>query len=61
MSVIYILLTVSVIVGVAFFFIFIAAVESGQYDDSYTPSVRMLFEDELIKSKNEQSTHTKTD
>ncbi|MBC2845819.1 cbb3-type cytochrome oxidase assembly protein CcoS [Winogradskyella flava] len=61
MSVIYILLTVSVIVGVAFFFIFIAAVKSGQYDDSYTPSVRMLFEDELVKSETEQSTHTKTD
>ena len=61
MSVIYILLTVSVIVGVAFFFIFIAAVKSGQYDDSYTPSVRMLFEDELVKSETEQSTNTKTD
>ncbi|WP_369994253.1 cbb3-type cytochrome oxidase assembly protein CcoS [Winogradskyella sp.] len=61
MSVIYILLTVSVIVGVAFFFIFIAAVKSGQYDDSYTPSVRMLFEDELVKSKTKQSTDTKTD
>ncbi len=61
MSVIYILLTVSVIVGVAFFVVFIAAVKSGQYDDSYTPSVRMLFEDELVKSKSEQSTQTKTD
>lgn len=61
MSVIYILLTVSVIVGVAFFFIFITAVKSGQYDDNYTPSVRILFEDELVKSKTEQSTHTKTD
>ena len=61
MSVIYILLTVSVIVGVAFFFIFLSTVKSGQYDDSYTPSVRMLFEDELIKSKNEQSINSKTD
>ncbi len=61
MSVIYILLTVSVIVGVAFFFVFIAAVRSGQYDDGYTPSVRMLFEDEIVKSKTEQSTNTKTD
>jgi cbb3-type cytochrome oxidase maturation protein len=61
MSVIYILLTVSVIVGLAFFIIFLVAVKSGQYDDSYTPSVRMLFEDELVKTKNEQSLHTKTD
>lgn len=61
MSVIYILLTVSVIVGVAFFIIFLVAVKSGQYDDSYTPSVRMLFEDELVKNKPEQSTNSKTD
>ena len=59
MSVIYILLTVSVIVGVGFFIVFLVAVKSGQYDDSYTPSVRMLFEDELVKT--EQSKQTKTD
>ncbi|WP_296383002.1 cbb3-type cytochrome oxidase assembly protein CcoS [Winogradskyella sp.] len=61
MSVIYILLTVSVIVGVAFFIVFIVAVKSGQYDDSYTPSVRMLFEDELVNTQTKQSTNTKTD
>lgn len=51
MSVIYILITVSIVVAVIFFIAFVVAVRSGQYDDSYTPSVRMLFEDELIKSK----------
>jgi len=51
MSVIYIVLTVSVIVGIGFFVVFLLAVKSGQYDDSYTPSVRMLFEDELVKTK----------
>lgn len=61
MSVIYILLTVSVIVGVTFLIIFLLAVKSGQYDDSYTPSVRMLFEDEIIKAKKNKSTQTKTD
>ena len=55
MSVIYILLTISIIVAVIFFIAFILAVKSGQYDDSYTPSVRMLFEDELIKEKPKQS------
>jgi cbb3-type cytochrome oxidase maturation protein len=49
MSVIYILLTISIIVAVVFFIAFIVSVKKGQYDDSYTPSVRMLFEDELIK------------
>ena len=49
MSVIYVLLTISIIVAIGFFTAFIISVRSGQYDDSYTPSVRMLFEDELVK------------
>lgn len=51
MSVIYILLSISIIVAIVFFVAFITAVRSGQYDDSYTPSVRMLFEDELVKEQ----------
>jgi cbb3-type cytochrome oxidase maturation protein len=51
MSVIYILITVSICVAVLFLVAFINAVRSGQYDDDYTPSVRMLFDDELIKEK----------
>ncbi|WP_299390345.1 cbb3-type cytochrome oxidase assembly protein CcoS [uncultured Gelidibacter sp.] len=61
MSVIYILLTISIIVAVIFFIAFIVAVRSGQYDDSYTPSVRMLFEDELIKEKPKTSKLTNQD
>lgn len=61
MSVIYILLTISIIVAVIFFVAFIVAVKNGQYDDSYTPSVRMLFEDELIKDKPKKSIQTKQD
>ena len=49
MSVIYVLLTISIVVAVGFFAAFIISVRSGQYDDTYTPSVRMLFEDELVK------------
>ncbi|CAM3537321.1 cbb3-type cytochrome oxidase assembly protein CcoS [Zobellia roscoffensis] len=56
MSVIYVLLAISIFVAVLFFIAFIVSVKSGQYDDSYTPSVRMLFEDELVKStKDEKS------
>ena len=51
MSVIYVLLAISILVAVFFFIAFIISVRSGQYDDSYTPSVRMLFEDELVKEK----------
>nr|WP_299074007.1 cbb3-type cytochrome oxidase assembly protein CcoS [uncultured Allomuricauda sp.] len=48
MSVIYVLLAISISVALVFFVAFVFSVKSGQYDDAYTPSVRMLFEDELI-------------
>lgn len=54
MSVIYVLLTISIFVAVIFFIAFIVSVKSGQYDDSYTPSVRMLFEDELVTKKSSE-------
>lgn len=53
MSVIYILITISIVVAICFFFAFVKAVKSGQYDDDYTPSVRMLFDDELKKPPSE--------
>ena len=51
MSVIYVLLTISIIVALVFFVAFIFAVKKGQFDDDYTPSVRILFEDELVREK----------
>ena len=50
MSVIYLLITISIIVALLFLYAFIRAVRQGQFDDDYTPSVRMLFDDE-IKNK----------
>lgn len=50
MSVIYLLISISIMVAIGFFIAFIRAVKTGQYDDDYTPSVRILFDDELIKS-----------
>jgi cbb3-type cytochrome oxidase maturation protein len=55
MSVIYLLISISIFVAIGFFIAFVFAVKSGQYDDDYTPSVRMLFDDELIKSKKSKS------
>jgi cbb3-type cytochrome oxidase maturation protein len=46
------LITISIVVAVFFLYAFINAVRSGQYDDDYTPSVRMLFDDELRKETN---------
>mgnify|MGYP001324893034 FL=1 len=63
MSVIYVLLAISITVAIIFFVAFILSVKSGQYDDVYTPSVRMLFEDELVKDpkkkKNQKQVLTK--
>jgi len=54
MSVIYVLLAISIVVALVFFAAFIIAVRKGQYDDAYTPSVRMLFEDEVVKEPSEE-------
>jgi len=45
MSVIIILIVISVIVAVFFLGIFIWAVKSGQFDDTVSPSIRILFDD----------------
>ena len=59
MSVIWILVGFSVAVATGFLVAFIWAVRSGQYDDNYTPSVRILFEEEQKTSTfNQQTTPT---
>ena len=57
MSVIYLLISISILVAIGFFIAFIRAVKTGQYDDDYTPSVRMFFDDEL-KVKPNKSVQT---
>ncbi len=52
MSVIYFLIGVGVLVAGGFLFAFIWAVKSGQYDDDYTPSVRILFDN--FKTDNQE-------
>lgn len=58
MSVIYLLISISILVAIGFFIAFIRAVKTGQYDDDYTPSVRMLFDNELKINPN-KSVQTK--
>lgn len=55
MTAIYLLLAISVIVAVGFFIAFILSVKNGQYDDIYTPSVRMLFEDQTKQNNSEKT------
>jgi len=59
MSVLYLLITISIVVALGFLYAFIRAVKNGQYDDDYTPSVRMLFDDELVKKSKKESIQTK--
>lgn len=52
MSAIFILIGVSLTVAVIFLIAFIWSVNTGQYEDKYTPSVRMLFDDDEKPGEN---------
>lgn len=54
----FILIAISILVAAGFLIAFLWSAKSGQYDDDYTPSVRILFEDTPKTSKvnNQQST-----
>lgn len=53
MSAIYILISVSFLVAIGFLGAFIWSIKNGQYDDDYSPSVRMLKDDSKPKSAKE--------
>lgn len=55
MSVLIILISISLVVALGFLSSFIWSVRSGQYDDDYTPSVRMLFDDKEQEKQNQES------
>ena len=49
MNIIFMLIIASLFIAIFFFILFVKSVKAGQYDDVYTPSVRMLFDDELVE------------
>ena len=51
MSIIIILIAISLSIAVLFLVIFYWNMKSGQYDDTYTPSVRILFDTKSPKEK----------
>jgi len=57
MSALYILISISISVAGLFLILFIWAIRSGQYDDTYGPSVRILF-DKKTKDDGEKSKET---
>jgi len=59
MNIIFMLIIASLFIAIIFFILFVKSVKSGQYDDVYTPSVRMLFDDELVDKNNTNQTSNK--
>lgn len=51
MSVVFLLIIISLVMAIAFLAAFIWAVRSKQYEDDYSPSVRILFDDEEEKEE----------
>jgi len=51
MSVIFLLIPLSIVIALCFFGAFIWAVRSGQYEDTCTPSMRLLLEEKRAASK----------
>lgn len=58
MAIIFFLIGCSVLVALIFLAAFIWANKTGQHDDTYTPSVRILFDDE-VEEKDEDDTAPK--
>lgn len=55
MNILYLLIGVSLFAAFIFLWLFIWSVRSGQYDDSYTPSVRILFDDDEVKESPDEN------
>ena len=51
MSVLILPIGFSILIAGGFLVAFIWSVKKGQYDDDYTPSIRMLFDDKPIAEK----------
>jgi cbb3-type cytochrome oxidase maturation protein len=51
MKIIFLLIGIGLVIALGFLAAFIWAVKSGQYDDDYTPSIRILFDENNKKEK----------
>lgn len=61
MSVIIILIIISVIVAIFFLGVFFWAVKSGQFDDTVSPSIRILFDEKKQEKKEDKDKGHKTE
>lgn len=60
MEVIFMLIGFSLLVALIFLGLFFWAVRDGQYDDAYTPSIRILFDNKEKASKQSSTKTTKS-
>ncbi|MBP9068136.1 MAG: cbb3-type cytochrome oxidase assembly protein CcoS [Bacteroidia bacterium] len=60
MSVIFVLIIASLTIAIGFLIAFIWSVKTNQYDDDYTPSVRILFDNEVTSKHSEKSKEKNT-
>lgn len=51
MKIILLLIIISLLIAGGFLFAFFWAVKDGQYDDDYTPSMRILVDDDMLPSE----------
>jgi cbb3-type cytochrome oxidase maturation protein len=54
MQVVIVLIAASILIAFGFLIAYLWAVKSGQYDDKYTPSIRILFDDNPVDEKREK-------
>jgi cbb3-type cytochrome oxidase maturation protein len=59
MSVIVVLIGFSIFVAAGFLIAFLWAVKSGQYDDDVSPSIRILYDNEDIKTEQPDTNQNK--
>ncbi|MCB9194700.1 MAG: cbb3-type cytochrome oxidase assembly protein CcoS [Flavobacteriales bacterium] len=55
MSIIFLLTGISLILALGFLGAFLWAIRNGQYEDDYTPSVRILFDDQVKAKKSNEN------
>ncbi len=60
MEVIFILVIISLLVALLFLSLFIWAVKTGQYEDDYSPSVRILFDQQSEEVHNQEKSNKKS-
>ncbi len=55
MEVLFMLIAFSILIAIVFLGYFMWAVRNGQYDDNFTPAVRILLEDEQPSTMNNET------